>query len=296
MSKLYDQWIEVAKLIELSSTTSASSTTTTSIVQNANNNKSTTEQLHSRTQTTKEDTVDNCAVGLRNASLSEIENENVPQDSGKKKSCNNHLLVERMLQQPLDRAQSCSTVNCETPISSPLSCSSNINNTTNNNSNNEVKQRQRHFLKSTQSVHNLVDVNYNYSNNHRYANNVKTSSKSSSPNDELDCHKIVQKLINSLDESNYAMLKALICVLRHIANNCEFNKMSAQNLGVCVGQSLLNDDNANRKPVKRHKRSRSQTLLSLTLSWSGVTGSSSSNQANNYKTSAQQQIDVAQVS
>lgn len=89
-----------------------------------------------------------------------------------------------------------------------------------------------------------------------------------------ECLRIVRQLLNTLNEPNLILLRSFICVLWHIANNSEFNKMSANNLGVCVGQSLLNDEHrsSNKSSLitstftKRHRRTRSQCILSSTLS------------------------------
>lgn len=88
-----------------------------------------------------------------------------------------------------------------------------------------------------------------------------------------ECLRIVRQLLDTLNEPNLILLRSFICVLWHIANNSEFNKMSANNLGVCVGQSLLNDEHQSnnkssttQKFTKRHRRTRSQCILSSTLS------------------------------
>lgn len=89
-----------------------------------------------------------------------------------------------------------------------------------------------------------------------------------------ECLRIVRQLLDTLNEPNLILLRSFICVLWHIANNSEFNKMSANNLGVCVGQSLLNDEHqstsSNKSSInstftKRHRRTRSQCILSSTL-------------------------------
>lgn len=90
-----------------------------------------------------------------------------------------------------------------------------------------------------------------------------------------ECLRIVRQLLDTLNEPNLILLRSFVCVLWHIANNSEFNKMSANNLGVCVGQSLLNDEHqstssnkssTNSTFTKRHRRTRSQCILSSTLS------------------------------
>jgi len=86
-----------------------------------------------------------------------------------------------------------------------------------------------------------------------------------------ECLRIVRQLLDALNQLNLILLRSFICVLWHIANNSEYNKMSASNLGICVGQSLLNDEHqSNYKTAstftKRHRRARSQCILSSTLS------------------------------
>lgn len=88
-----------------------------------------------------------------------------------------------------------------------------------------------------------------------------------------ECLRIVRQLLDALNEPNLILLRSFICVLRHIADSSEHNKMSANNLGVCVGQSLLNDEHqSNGKTTsastftKRHRRTRSHCFLSSTLS------------------------------
>lgn len=90
-----------------------------------------------------------------------------------------------------------------------------------------------------------------------------------------ECLRIVRQLLDALNEPNLILLRSFICVLRHIADNSEHNKMSANNLGVCVGQSLLNDKHQSDGKAtastftKRHRRTRSQCFLSSTLSLTG---------------------------
>lgn len=87
-----------------------------------------------------------------------------------------------------------------------------------------------------------------------------------------ECLRIVRQLLDALNETNLIVLRSFICILWHIAENSEDNKMSSNNLGVCVGQSLLNDEHHSSSKsssstfVKRHRRSRSQCILSSTLS------------------------------
>ncbi|XP_015605537.1 rho GTPase-activating protein 20 isoform X4 [Cephus cinctus] len=58
----------------------------------------------------------------------------------------------------------------------------------------------------------------------------------------LDAANSVQTIKNILDrlpKANYTLLSHLICVLHHIARRSKHNLMSATNLGVCCGPSLL---------------------------------------------------------
>lgn len=116
-----------------------------------------------------------------------------------------------------------------------------------------------------------------------------------------ECLRIVRQLLDAMNKSNLILLRSFVCVLWHIANNSEYNKMSANNLGVCVGQSLLNDEHQSSVSSssslisasgcngaigigaksmssstfsKRHRRTRSQCLLSSTLSLSSSSSSS----------------------
>lgn len=99
-----------------------------------------------------------------------------------------------------------------------------------------------------------------------------------------ECLRIVRQLLEVLDESNLILLRSLICVLWHIASNSDFNKMSSSNLGVCIGQSLLNYDSQKEEGSKasrliksrRRRHSRSQSLFASTLSLNGSWSSSNS--------------------
>ncbi|XP_023247291.1 rho GTPase-activating protein 20-like [Copidosoma floridanum] len=51
--------------------------------------------------------------------------------------------------------------------------------------------------------------------------------------------KTIKSILDRLPEANYTLLSHLVCVLHHIARRSEHNLISASNLGVCCGPSLL---------------------------------------------------------
>lgn len=64
-----------------------------------------------------------------------------------------------------------------------------------------------------------------------------------------DCTQFIRPLIKSLPKANYLLLQHFLCILHHIAVQSNENKMSAENLAVCIGPSLLNHDIA---PASQH--------------------------------------------
>ncbi|KAG9510326.1 Rho GTPase-activating protein 20, partial [Fragariocoptes setiger] len=62
---------------------------------------------------------------------------------------------------------------------------------------------------------------------------------------KCEARKRIVRLLASLEGANQALLRHTVCVLWHIATHAHVNKMSADNLGVCVGQSLLNEGHNN---------------------------------------------------
>lgn len=64
-----------------------------------------------------------------------------------------------------------------------------------------------------------------------------------------ECLRVIRQLLDTLNEPNLILLRLFMCVLWRIAENSDSNKMSANNLGVCVGQSLLNDETAKYVPL-----------------------------------------------
>lgn len=57
-----------------------------------------------------------------------------------------------------------------------------------------------------------------------------------------DCFQFIRPLIKSLPKANYLLLQHFLCILHYIAEQSAENKMSAENLAVCIGPSLLNHD------------------------------------------------------
>ena len=55
----------------------------------------------------------------------------------------------------------------------------------------------------------------------------------------LERRQRIQRLLEALPEANRELLRYFLCALWHIAQKSSLNKMCSQNLGVCVGQSLL---------------------------------------------------------
>lgn len=135
----------------------------------------------------------------------------------------------------------------------------------------------------------------------------------------FECIRVVRQLLEALNETNLILLRAIICVLWHIADNSDYNKMSSSNLGVCIGQSLLNDELQQQQHssnlqhrgkklhsfglsissasqltpttlpdprpapsfTKRHRRARSQCLLASTLSLTNLSHLSTSSSPTN---------------
>ena len=56
------------------------------------------------------------------------------------------------------------------------------------------------------------------------------------------CFQFIRPLIKSLPKANYLLLQHFLCILHYIATQSAENKMSAENLAVCIGPSLLNHD------------------------------------------------------
>nr|XP_022916442.1 rho GTPase-activating protein 20-like [Onthophagus taurus] len=55
----------------------------------------------------------------------------------------------------------------------------------------------------------------------------------------------LRRLLNHLPRENHILLAHIICLLHHISKKARYNLMSATNLGVCVGPSLLWEPNQN---------------------------------------------------
>lgn len=60
---------------------------------------------------------------------------------------------------------------------------------------------------------------------------------------QTDCTTVktfIRPLIKSLPKANYLLLQHFLCILHYISIQSAENKMSAENLAVCIGPSLLN--------------------------------------------------------
>lgn len=148
-----------------------------------------------------------------------------------------------------------------------------------------INGKLTNFSSSNQNIRNLVP---DHGGNRRgtelnssVSNNIESMSAFALAERRSECLRIVRQLLDNLNKPNLILLRSFMSVLWHIADNSDFNKMSASNLGVCVGQSLLNDEHQTSAfcgPLpsigssstfgKRHRRSRSHCLLSSTLSLS----------------------------
>lgn len=64
-----------------------------------------------------------------------------------------------------------------------------------------------------------------------------------------ECTAFIRPLIKCLPKANYLLLQHFLCILHYIATQSAENKMSAENLAVCIGPSLLNHDVA---PASMH--------------------------------------------
>lgn len=60
----------------------------------------------------------------------------------------------------------------------------------------------------------------------------------------------VKKLLTKLSSFNYNLLKHFICVLCHIDNKSDENKMCSMNLAVCISPSLLTPNHLSSKPCE----------------------------------------------
>lgn len=228
MSRLYPQWIDVAKLIE---------------------------PLHQHQQ-----------LLLRQHHLSHLQSQSLD-DSLSDNTINSNTSLRPSRSpltdngQLLDRAHSCSTMVPEFAINSSK------NNLNEFGSNDSGCSPTSSDCLGTSGCSSSSSSSSNGSTMSAFALNDRHS----------ECLRIVRQLLDALNESNLILLRSFICVLRHIADNSEHNKMSANNLGVCVGQSLLNDEHqSNAKTTastftKRHRRTRSHCFLSSTLSLTSST-------------------------
>lgn len=306
MSRLYPQWIDVAKLIEplhqhqmqqqqqlLQSQSLDDSYTTTSSSQpdSAMSSSSFDDTI------TTEVACGNIGPGLRplpgGIPKSPL-TDNIPHPKAPSplSPASSSSPTGRQPQHNLDRAQSCSTM-----ALSQLDRFQHQQASATKSATNKVKQ----LLSSSLSSHNLqvdslerenvINTSPSYFEiTNSSSNNIESMSAFALAERKSECLRIVRQLLDNLKEPNLIMLKSVISVLWHIAQNSEHNKMSSSNLGVCVGQSLLNGDHqpsagsaasfyaigSSATFGKRHRRTRSQCILSSTLSLSSSSSPSSS--------------------
>lgn len=52
----------------------------------------------------------------------------------------------------------------------------------------------------------------------------------------------MQRVLDELPGANWVLLQHLLCVLHHILQSADTNKMDAYNLAVCIGPTLLQLD------------------------------------------------------
>ena len=64
-----------------------------------------------------------------------------------------------------------------------------------------------------------------------------------------ECTNFIRPLIKCLPKANCLLLQHFLCILHYIYMQSAENKMSAENLAVCIGPSLLNHDVA---PASMH--------------------------------------------
>lgn len=50
---------------------------------------------------------------------------------------------------------------------------------------------------------------------------------------------LLRRLLGNMPRENHTLLRYVVCVLHNVAKKSRFNLMSAANLGVCVGPSML---------------------------------------------------------
>lgn len=297
MSRLYLQWIDVAKLIE-------------PLHQHQQSLLKQQEQErynHSQSQSPDDTTSSSILYGsddIISNSSSKLSSLRPQQRSPLTDNC-----------QYLDRAHSSST------MASEISINNNNNIINNHDYKNEMFSDDvfvsSNEMPSTSPTANTTNSTTSYSpinkmklidNNYSPSSLIsRGSSSQSSTNTTLsmsdfalserhsECIRIIRQLLDTLNKSNLILLRSFICVLWHISKNSDYNMMSANNLGICVGPSLLSDDyqvnrsgstssngsnnnyyyNGNKSTsstfTKRHRRTKSHCLLSSKLSFTSST-------------------------
>lgn len=321
MSRLYPQWIDVAKLIEplhqhqlqhqqqqqqqqlLQSRSLDDSYTTTSSSQpdSAMSSSSFDDTMTTGPAPGLRPLESGIPTGPLTDNVPHLKASSPPAsslaDADHKQQQHYHHHQQLLQQRNLDRAQSCSTMalsqldgfhqphqlasaqavtmgKAKPPLSSSLSS---------HNLQIDKPERESNVISTSPSY---LDISSSSS-----SNNIESMSAFALAERKSECLRIVRQLLDNLKESNLLLLRSVISVLWHIAQNSDHNKMSASNLGVCVGQSLLNGDNqaCAGQPAaafyamgssatfgKRHRRTRSQCILSSTLSLSSSSSPSSS--------------------
>lgn len=302
MSRLYPQWIDVAKLIE-------------PLHQHQQSllKQQEQERYHSQSQSPDDTTSSLILYGsddIISNSSSKVSSLRPQQRSPLTDNC-----------QFLDRAHSSSTMASEFSINN--NNSSIINNHDYKNeifsddvfvSSNEMASNSptANTTNSTTSCSPINKIKLIDNNNYSPTSLIsRGSSSQSSTNTTLsmsdfalserhsECIRIIRQLLDTLNKSNLILLRSFICVLWHISKNSDHNMMSTNNLGVCVGPSLLSDDhpingrgstssngsnnnyyhsniiNGNKSTsstfTKRHRRTKSHCLLSSKLSFTSST-------------------------
>lgn len=320
MSRLYPQWIDVAKLIEPLHASRQQQTTQHQAGIYDRSTPTKTEPTSSRLNHFRLLFQDNMDAAKRNL-ISTC-------SSGLGPSCSVTDSGIGQRRRELSRALSCSIMTSDSGQSSaspsssldaelpdsPTRASTDmistvIINHSQNNDNSTNRYSRRHQFKT---VNSRRDKDQRLDNEHKLNNHQSDQMTQREFQERYsECIKIVRQLLEVLNEANLITLRAIICVLWHIAKNSDYNKMSSQNLGVCIGQSLLNGEQQQKKGqsimglysmrsssnlstsptsaaasaiksfsantfTKRHKRTRSQCLLASTLSLTNLSYLSSS--------------------
>lgn len=75
------------------------------------------------------------------------------------------------------------------------------------------------------------------------------------------------RVIDDLPGPNKLLLQHLICVLHHVIESSDLNKMDACNMAVCIGPTLLQLDDTpldgQREKMQKVRKSRNEPAFSL---------------------------------